>query len=129
MSAQMMQGIIVTVTEEIGLTDGYLHSVHGTMTIDTAAMMAAISSSIAEDMGGTSSDDSTEPAPLINIDFSLNYSDFDSAAAITAPEDATVLPYEMLLQGMMGSMGDMGSGMSSGSSDVPMETPEAEASG
>jgi hypothetical protein len=114
MSAQMMQGMVVNVTEEIGLSDGFLHSVRGTMTIDTAAMMAAISSSIAEGMGGTSSDDSaaTEAAPLITIDFSLDYSDFGTAAAITAPEDATVLPYEMVLQGMMGSMG---SGMSSGS--------------
>lgn len=131
MSTQMMQGMVVTVTEEIGLTDNYLHSVHGSLTFDLASMMAAMG----ESMGGSSDSASTEEAPVFNIDFSLNYSDFNSAAAITAPEGAVVIPYQMLLQGMMGEMGGSGSsmgsgsGMDNGSSETPMETPEAEAAG
>jgi hypothetical protein len=92
-------------------------------------MMYAISASIAEGMGGTVSEtQEATPSPVINIDFSVNYSDYNSVAAITAPEDAQVIPYEMLLQGMMSGMSSsMGGGM--GSDAVPMETPEAESSG
>ena len=142
-SEQMMQGMVIKVNEEIGVSDGYLHSITGSLIIDTEAMMNAISASIAAGMGGTVSEtEEPTPAPVVNIDFAINYGDYNSVAPITAPEDAQVIPYEMILQSMMGSMGDMGSmgngtdssgGASSGgmgeAGAVPQETPESESSG
>jgi hypothetical protein len=121
MSEQMMEGMIIKITEDIGISDGYIHSISGSMVFDTAGMMSAMGSA----MGGSSSSSSTEEAPVVNITFDLNYSDFDSVAEITAPEDATVIPYEMLLQGMMGSMGGMGS---AGAAPVAEITPTPTAS-
>jgi len=39
----------------------------------------------------------TEQAPVINVDFTINYSNFNSAPAITAPTNVTMLPWQTLL--------------------------------
>jgi hypothetical protein len=90
MTTQMFKGMTFVVTEEIGLTDGFIHRVNGAMSFDTAGMMAA--------MGETSS--SGDVPPVINLTFSIGYSSFNTAPPVTAPEDATIIPYQSLLSGM-----------------------------
>jgi len=93
MSSQMMKGITMTMTEEIGLEDGFIHSINGSVRIDTQGMMTALSEA------GEVSQSAAQTAPLINITFSTNYSSFNSAPEITAPEDAMIFPYESLIGG------------------------------
>jgi hypothetical protein len=90
MVTQMFKGMTFVVTEEIGLTDGFIHRVNGAMSFDTAGMMAA--------MGETGS--SGEVPPVINLTFSIGYSSFNTAPPVTAPEGATIIPYQSLLNGM-----------------------------
>jgi hypothetical protein len=93
MSAQMMQGMSMSLDEEVGITDGFVHSVRGTFAFDTSGMMSA--------MQTPSAASTSEPAPSVTVDFALNYSAFNSAPAITAPENASLIPYQMLLGMMM----------------------------
>jgi hypothetical protein len=93
MMSQMFKGMSITVNEEIGLTDHYMHRVSGTFSFDTTGMMKAMNSA-----SGSSSTSSTEVAPKIDVDFSYTYSDFNDAPAIIAPEDATIIPYQSLMQ-------------------------------
>lgn len=107
MTSQMFQDVTFTMTEEIGLEDGFIHSISGAMNFDMASMMAS--------MG-----ESSEPAPVIDMTFSVNYSSFNSAPEITAPEDATIIPYEAVLNSAMGGMSassEMGSVASSDDSE------------
>ena len=95
MSSQMMKGIGMSMTEEIGLEDGFIHSIIGSMSFDMGGMMAALG-----EMGELNDNASeAEAAPVINVGFSVNYSDFNNAPEITAPEDAMVIPYQTLLGG------------------------------
>lgn len=89
MVSQMFKGMTFVMTEEISLTEGYVQRINGAMSFDTAGMMAAMGES------------SEEVPPVINVTFSLGYSSFNSAPPVTAPENATIIPYQTLL-GMSG---------------------------
>ncbi len=96
MMTTMYQNIIITVTEEIGLSDSFVHSIHGTVNFDTSAMMTAMSEMDSMD-SSTATPGVAEPAPVVNIDFTLSYSDFNSVAPITAPPNAAILPWQTLI--------------------------------
>lgn len=100
MSSQMMKGITMSMTEEIGLEDGFIHSINGSVNVDTRGMMTALSDA------GEVSQSTAETAPVIDITFGANYSSFNSAPEITAPEDAMIIPYESLIPS--GSTGGAG---------------------
>lgn len=91
MSSQMLKNLTFVIDQTIGTNDFYLRAIHGTMNMDTVAMMAMMESE------SGSSGDSKEPAPVINVDFTLFYNSFDMVPEITAPLDATIIPWQMLL--------------------------------
>jgi hypothetical protein len=91
MSAQMFQNMTITIDETIGNTDFYVRSVHGTFNMDMAAMMAAVET----ETGSKGS--ASESAPNVGVDFTLFYNSYNMVPPITAPEDATVIPWQMLL--------------------------------
>ncbi len=114
MVGEMYKNTTITVDEEIGLSDSFIHSIHGTINVDTSAMMTAMNS-----MDSTTPTPAMpEPAPVVNVDFSLTYSDFNSAPAITAPANAAILPWQSLL-GM--------EGMTTPEATAEMMTPEVTA--
>ncbi|MEP7291769.1 MAG: hypothetical protein ABI835_08290 [Chloroflexota bacterium] len=106
MASQMLKSVSMTMTEEIGLEDGFVHGISGTMNIDTSRMMAMMG----EMMGSSPSSSSTEAAPgdsssmqaapTLSIDFAVNFSSFNSAPEITAPEDAIIIPYRAILRNL-----------------------------
>ena len=116
MVSQMYKGIEMHVVEEIGVSDGFTHSVKLTMAFDTTGMMNAVNST-----SGSTSTTPAMPAPMVNFDFTVNYDNFNSAPAITAPDNVSMLPYQALLS-MAGSA-------SGGSNMAPMVTPEPTTSG
>ncbi len=91
MSQQMFNGMSFTITEVIDTTNDYLQSVSGEMNFDMSSIMSSVSAMSATPMP------TTTDAPTINATFSVNYADFNSAPATTAPENPTLLPYQMLL--------------------------------
>lgn len=95
MSSEMLQNMTFTLDETIGNDDAYMRAIHGTFSLDTAEMMAAM-----ESESGNMSD---QPAPTVSVDVTLFYNSFDSVPPITAPEDANVFPYQSLL-GMIEQM-------------------------
>lgn len=96
----------VTSTTTIEVSTGYVTTSSFSATFDMSGMM----SMMATEEAGMSS------APVFTMNASINYSQFNDAPEITAPEDANMLPYESLL-GMMNPNGMPGG----------MATPEAEA--
>ena len=93
MVGEMYKHMTITIDEEIGLSDSFVHSIHGTINVDTSAMMMAMN-----DMNSTTPTPAmSEPAPVINVDFTITYSDFNSIPAITAPANAAILPWQSLL--------------------------------
>ncbi len=91
MSNQMFTGTTFTVTEVISTTDYYLQSVTGEMHYDLSGIMNSVSA-----MSGTPEATMTG-TPTVDATFTVNYSDFNSAPVTTAPENPTLLPYQMLL--------------------------------
>ncbi len=91
MSTQMLQGMTVTVTEDIGISDSFIHSEHMSFSFDTSGMMDAMGSA------ASSSAATPQSAPTVSVDFVINFSDFNSAPTISAPENATVIPYQSIL--------------------------------
>ena len=91
MSQQMFKGMTFNITEVISTTDYYLQSVSGEMNFDMSGIMNSVSAMSATPMPTTTG------APTINATFTVNYADFNSAPATTAPENPTLLPYQMLL--------------------------------
>lgn len=98
MSTDILQNMVFTVDETIGNEDAYVHAVYAEFTLDMASMMAAM------DTGSKSS--TSDAAPVINVNMTLFYNSFNSVPTITAPEDATVIPYESIL-GMLSGMSGM----------------------
>lgn len=83
-------GMTMEMTQTIGLDDHYVRGM--TMTLDWPLDLQAIMGSM-----GTS-DPSVPSEPLnISVDFSANVSEFNAAPAITAPEDAQIIPLEGIL--------------------------------
>ena len=91
MTQQMFQGMTFTITEVIDTTNYYLQSINGEMNFDLSGIMSSVSAMSPTPMPTTTG------APTINATFSVNYADFNSAPTTTAPENPTVLPYQMLL--------------------------------
>ena len=102
MASMMANSMDLTVTETIGLSDNFVHSVTMDFTFDMSALMSAMSSE------STASADTQAP-PVVKVHFDYALSNFNSAAAITVPEGATLIPLEQLMGGSMGS--DMDSDM------------------
>ena len=98
MSSQILTNMVFTIDETIGNDDAYVRAVHGTFSLDMSAMMAAM------DTGSKRS--GSQAAPSVTIDLTLFSNSFNSVPPITAPEDATVIPYESLLS-MIGGMSGM----------------------
>lgn len=88
--SQMFKGVTLSITEEIGISDGYTRSAAGHFVFDMTGMMRAMNNM---SKGKTP----TTAAPLITIDFSYSYSDFNDAPAIVAPDHPTIIPYQSLL--------------------------------
>ncbi|MEO8394398.1 MAG: hypothetical protein ABI700_15505 [Chloroflexota bacterium] len=97
MMTMMYQNLTITVTEEIGLSDSFVHSIHGAINFDTSAMMTAMGSMDSAGSSITPTPGVAKPAPVVNIDFTLTYSDFNSAPAIIAPPNAMILPWQSLI--------------------------------
>ncbi len=91
MSQQMFTGMTFTIDEVISTTDYYLQSLTGEMNFDLSGIMNSVSAMSATPMPTTTG------APTVNATFSVNYADFNSAAVTVAPENPTLLPYQMLL--------------------------------
>ncbi len=91
MTQQMFQGMTFTITEVIDTTNYYLQSINGEMNFDLSGIMSSVSAMSPTPMPTTTG------APTVNATFSVNYADFNSAPTTTAPENPTVLPYQMLL--------------------------------
>lgn len=98
MSSQMLKSMVFTVDETIGTEDAYLRAVYGEFSLDMSSMMATM------DTGSKSS--AGEAAPTVSVNMTLFYNSHNMVPPITAPEDATVFPYESLLN-MLGSMSGM----------------------
>lgn len=112
--AEMGDAIQFTATQMIDVETGYMRSMALNVTLDGSKFPQNTDSAF-----GASSDVQFSLTATVNID------DFNDAPAITAPEDAMILPPEMLEgmgKGMMGgAMGGSGS-----SNAIPAEaTPEA----
>ena len=97
-STQMLKGITMTIQEDISTDDNFVLSESGTMSFDLQGMMTAISA-----MTPGSKSTAGQPVPNIDVDFTLNFDNFNDAPVVTAPEDATVVPYQSLL-GAMGNV-------------------------
>ena len=91
MTQQMFQGMTFTITEVIDTTTYYLQSINGELNFDLSGIMSSVSAMSPTPMPTTTG------APTINATFSVNYADFNSAPTTTAPENPTMLPYQMLL--------------------------------
>lgn len=90
MVTNMFQDVEISVVEMIGVTDKYVHNMQITFNMDMAQMMAS--------MGETG------PAPKLSFDMSITQGQFNSVPAITAPENAVVIPLESLGQMMGGAI-------------------------
>ncbi len=90
MVSQMFKGMSITIHQEIGLSDYFVHNASGSFSFDTTGMMKSMSTM-------SKSTPSAQASPKISVDFSYSYSDFNAAPAITAPEGATIIPYQSLL--------------------------------
>ncbi len=95
---QMYQGMSITVTQVIGTSDYYTHSISGTFDFDMTSMMDAMGS-MSGDMAATPTAMMTA-APMVNVTFSINYDDFNSAPALTVPKNVSMLPYQMFLSAL-----------------------------
>ncbi len=91
MSQQMFTGMTFTIDEVISTTDYYIQSINGEMNFDLSSIMNSVSAMSTTPMPTTTG------APTVNATFSVNYADFNSAPVTTAPENPTLLPYQMLL--------------------------------
>lgn len=82
-STAMLENLDFVYEQSINVETGYTTQLYFDMSMDGAAM--------------------GEPGTNVQITMTLSYSDFNDAPEITAPEDAEILPYEMLINMIMGS--------------------------
>lgn len=81
----MFEGINLEIVQVIGLEDHFNHIIEMHMDWDLAGFMMLVDPT------------SNEPAPNFVFDMTIHNSDFNSAPAISAPEDATIFPISMIL--------------------------------
>jgi hypothetical protein len=84
--AKLFEDLSLVSTKAVGLDDHYVHQTTMAMdwTLDLAEAVAQF--------GETSSSDA--PTITFNMDFESGLSQFNDAPAITAPEDATIIPLD-----------------------------------
>lgn len=118
MMQQMFEGLEFESTQYIDLDENFVRRQETNFNWDLASLMAA------------TGEDTSQPAPVINFDFTITYDDFNSAPAVEAPADAQVITAEqamaMLFGGMMESDGMDDSSGEAGSSAIeatPTATP------
>ncbi|MBI5671533.1 MAG: hypothetical protein HZC41_26375 [Chloroflexi bacterium] len=91
MVARMYEGLDMQAIYTINLNDSTMRGMDMTFNWDMASLMDAVGESAAA-------------APVITMNLSATYSDFNAAPAITAPADATVMTAEEAMQMFMGGM-------------------------
>lgn len=89
MVAQMYEGLDMQAIYAVNLSDNTMRSMDMTVDWNLASLMSAVGEDAAE-------------APALTMTFSANYSDYNAAPAINAPEDANVLTAEQAMQMFMG---------------------------
>ncbi len=95
-TSTMFQNSTFVVREAIDPATGFTRSTSGSMTFDMSSLAA-----MAEEQG-----EAMDATPIINFDFNVSMDNLNSTAAINAPENASLFPYQMLL-GMAGGMQEM----------------------
>lgn len=95
-TSTMFENSTFVIREAIDPATGFTRSTSGSMMFDMSSLAA-----MAEEQG-----ESMDATPIINIDFNVSMDNLNSTAAINAPENASLFPYQMLL-GMAGSMQEM----------------------
>jgi hypothetical protein len=85
MLGPMVENINLEITQTIGLDDNYTHAFAFHLDWDMAEFMRMVEP------------DAEGPAPVFVFDMSVQNANFNDAPAITAPEDATILPIESML--------------------------------
>ena len=95
-TSTMFENSTFVIREAIDPATGFTRSTSGSMVFDMSSLAA-----MAEEQG-----ESMDATPIINIDFNVSMDNLNSTAAINAPENASLFPYQMLL-GMAGSMQEM----------------------
>jgi hypothetical protein len=85
MMGPMMEDINLTIREVIGMEDKYVYSTEVHMDWDMTDFMAMVEP------------DAEGAAPVFLFDLVVNNTGFNTAPAITAPEDAMILPLESMM--------------------------------
>lgn len=85
MMGMIYENIDLAVIQTIGLDDNYIHVTEVTMNWDLASLMA---------MAG---EESEGPAPVFNLNMLVQNGDFNAAPPISAPEDATIVPFSEMM--------------------------------
>jgi hypothetical protein len=141
----LFEGASFVSTTTIGLEDYYIRAVTmnmvwnmptvtGTTAPDTGMMpttdaggtpsaMTEGTPEAAPGVGGAAPDGSMVPNTL-NVSFTMTFDNFNSAPAITAPENATIAETDQVLGMLMGG-GAMGGSSGMGETPMPMVTPTA----
>lgn len=86
----MFEGLQLEMVQTIGLEDFYPRAMEFTFAWDLSSMQDALGS----EMG-------SGPAPTFTLNGVMTYSNFNAAAEITEPENATIIPLESLGMGAM----------------------------
>jgi hypothetical protein len=123
MMPQMMKGLTLSATQTIDPSTKLVTSASVNLDWDMTAMMQAVTSA-----SGSSSGATATTAPRFTFTATINYTNHNSAPAITAPEGVQVIPAEQLLSSLGMSSGATAGG-SAGSTEEPMMTPEATMAG
>jgi hypothetical protein len=90
MVGMMYENIDLAIIQTIGLDDSYIHVTEVNMNWDLSSLMA---------MTG---EESEGPAPVFTLNMLVQNGDFNAAPPISAPEDATIVPFsEMMGSGSM----------------------------
>ncbi|MBI5671532.1 MAG: hypothetical protein HZC41_26370 [Chloroflexi bacterium] len=118
MMQQMFEGLAFESTQYIDVDDNFVRRQQTTFNWDLQNMMSA------------TGEDTSQGAPVINFDFTINYDNFNSAPTIEAPTAAQVITAEqamaLMFGGMMGSDGtgdSSGAGSGSAVEATPTATP------
>lgn len=88
MVESLFENSSIVVRQAIDPATGYTVGSSGSFNFDLTSVAA---------MSG----DSSMGSPIINIDFEVNTSDVNATSPVTAPEGASLFPYQMMLGGMM----------------------------
>ena len=85
MMGPMVEDINLEIRYFVGLDDNFVHGINMNLDWDMAGFMMMVEP------------DAEGPAPVFAFDLTVDYSNFNDAPAITAPEDATIFPLEAMM--------------------------------